>query len=105
MSERERRQTAEHAGTLPFRMDQLEDHVREQRDLNQKLNEGLWAIRMSIDGGMAALSARVDKHDIDLRKREKFSQGVMLAIAAAVIGALVTFAVRTRNAQLPGVSP
>jgi hypothetical protein len=101
--ERERRATGE-LGTIPFRMEQVEAHVKEQRMLNEKVSEGLWAIRALLEKGIADMAARVDVHDKAKKKTERYVHSIGAGLAVAVIMAVATFAItayRVQSARLP----
>jgi hypothetical protein len=98
--EREWRVTAEHS-TLPYRLEQVEAHMKEQRELNAKLNEGLWAIRSALELGLKSLSDRVSEHDKAKAGRDKFAQSVWAAVAIAAIMAAAKVASIVQGSHLP----
>lgn len=87
--------------SVPFRLEQVEDHVREQRELNAKLNEGLWALRATMEKGLGALSDRIKQHDESRDMWRKIVIAVLSALALGLVGFLLKISVMVQGARLP----
>lgn len=87
--------------TVPYRLDLLDEHVRQQRELNGKLVEGLHALKMTLDHGIATLTMRMEAHD---KSKDRWRNWVM-TIASGLALALILFLARVtwmiQSAKLP----
>ncbi|HZE50662.1 MAG TPA: hypothetical protein VE074_13925 [Jatrophihabitantaceae bacterium] len=87
--------------TVPYRLDQVEEHVRQQRELNMKINEGLYALNHSLALGIATLTTRMEAHD----KAKDRWRAMVMTVASGVALALILFLAKVtwmmQSAKLP----
>jgi hypothetical protein len=87
--------------TVEYRLDLVDDHVRQQRELNGKLVEGLHALKMSLDHGIAVLSSRMEAHDKAKDRWRNWVMGIASTIAVALILFLARLTWMYQSARLP----
>ncbi len=87
--------------TVPYRLDLIDDHVKQQRELNGKLVEGLHALKMSLDHGIAVLSMRMEAHDKAKDRWRNWAMGIAASIAVALIIFLARVTWMMQSARLP----
>jgi hypothetical protein len=100
--------TAQHLVDVPRRIGVVEDHVKEQRELNMKLTEGLWALRTALEKGTAtvdaaltAMSTRIQVHDDRRAFWLKVSLSVVSALALMLIVWLARISYIVQSNKLP----
>ncbi len=94
-----RRPTAEMA-TIPLRLEHVEEHVKEQRRLNEGLTEGLWALRMTLEKGLNDLSSRMKTHDESRDLWRKVLISVLGGVALLLLGWLANISRIVQGAKI-----
>jgi hypothetical protein len=87
--------------SIPYRVDQLDIYVREQRLLNSELVEGLNALKLSLDHGIEKLTTRMEAHDKAKDRWRNWVMGIASTIAVALIIFLARVTWMYQSAKLP----
>jgi hypothetical protein len=94
------RTPTESNGNIPWRVLSIERFADEQRELNAKINEGLWAIRSTMEKGFADLDSRIKVHDERKQIATKVVIGCLTAFAVALVGWLLNISRIVQSAKL-----